>query len=66
MTTGFTNGSNNLVDGTASKDVYLHASQTLGAHDVGFYVTYSPDLIGHGEHDRGFRFGPDLDVYSRA
>ena len=63
--TGFTNGSNNLVDGTASKDVYLHASQALGAHHVGFYVTYSPDLIGHGVDDHGVRFGPDLDVYSR-
>jgi len=62
---GFTNGSNNLVDGTASKDVYLRASQGFWSHRVGFYLAYSPDLIGHGVDDRGVRFGPDLDLYSR-
>jgi hypothetical protein len=62
---GFTNGSNNLVDGTASKDLYVRASQTFGASRLGIYAAYNPDLVGHGVDDRGVRFGPDLDVYSR-
>lgn len=62
---GFTNGSNNRLDNTASKDVYLHASQALGPHHVGLFLFYSPDIVGDGVHDQALRLGPDVDLYSR-
>jgi hypothetical protein len=62
---GFTNGSNYHLDSTASKDVYLRVSQALGLHRLGLFLFYSPDIVGHGAHDRTVRFGPDLDFYTR-
>jgi len=62
---GFTNGSNNRLDNTASKDVYAHASQAFGLSRVGLFLFYSPDIIGGGVEDRALRLGPDLDVYGR-
>jgi hypothetical protein len=32
---------------------------------VGFFVYYSPDIVGSGNDDRTVRFGPNLDLYSR-
>ena len=62
---GFTNGSDNRLDSTASRDFYLHVSQALGLHRVGLLLYYSPDLVGAGVHDRTLRFGPDVDFYRR-
>jgi len=62
---GFTNGSNNRFDSTASRDAYVHATQALGPHQVGLFVFFSPDLIGHGVHDRALRIAPEIDFYSR-
>jgi hypothetical protein len=61
---GFTNGSDNRLSNTASKDVYLHVSQALGSHRLGLLMFYSPDIIG-GVQDRALRLGPDVDLYSR-
>jgi hypothetical protein len=63
--TGFTNGSDNRLDDTTSRDVYLHATQALGPLRLGLLTYYSPDILGHGAHDRTLRVGPDVDVYSR-
>lgn len=62
---GLTNGSNNRLNDTASRDVYLHASQALGPHRVGLYFFYSPDIVGNGVEDRAVRVGPAVDLYSR-
>jgi hypothetical protein len=62
---GLTNGSNNHLNDTASRDLYLHASQMLGPHRIGIFFFYSPDLIGDGVGDRAVRVGPALDYYSR-
>ncbi len=62
---GFTNGSNEHLDTTASKDVYLHVSQALGLHHIGLFVFYSPDIVGGSSPDHTLRIGPDLNVYSR-
>jgi hypothetical protein len=62
---GMTNGSNNQLNDTASPDFYLQASQLLGAHRVGLFFFYSPDLIGNGVEDRAIRVGPAVDFYSR-
>jgi hypothetical protein len=62
---GVTNGSNNRLDNTASKDLYVHASQSLGLHRVGLLVFYSPDIVGGGVQDRALRLGPDVDFYTR-
>jgi len=62
---GFTNGNDNHLNSTASKDLYLHVHQGFGLHRVGLFLYYSPDLVGHGVHDWTLRFGPNLDFYSR-
>jgi len=62
---GFTNGSNREPEEPASRDLYLHLTQSLGFARTGFLLFYSPDLIGHGVSDHALRVGPDLDVYSR-
>ena len=62
---GFTNGSNNRLDTTTSRDLYLHASQAMGPHRVGLFFYYSPDIVGGGVDDRTLRLGPDVDFYSR-
>jgi hypothetical protein len=64
-TTGFTNGSNNQLNDTASPDFYLQASQALGPHRIGLFFFYSPDLVGNGVEDRAVRVGPAVDFYSR-
>ncbi|MBI3784492.1 MAG: hypothetical protein HY270_13945 [Deltaproteobacteria bacterium] len=65
IATGFTNGSNNRLDNTASKDFYAHVSRAFGSEHVGLFVFYSPDIIGAGTNDRALRIGPDIDFYSR-
>jgi hypothetical protein len=62
---GVTNGSDNRLEGTASRDFYFHVSQALGLHHIGFFVFYSPDIVGAGVQDRALRLGPDLDLYTR-
>jgi len=62
---GVTNGNDNHLNSTASKDLYLHLSQGFGLHHIGLLLFYSPDLIGHGVHDWTVRVGPDLDFYRR-
>ena len=62
---GFTNGSNNRLDNTASRDFYAHVSQSLGSDRLGLFLFYSPDIVGDGVEDRALRIGPDVDVYSR-
>jgi hypothetical protein len=62
---GVTNGSDNRLEGTASEDFYIHVSQALGLHHVGFFVFYSPDIVGDGVQDRALRLGPDVDFYTR-
>jgi hypothetical protein len=63
---GMTNGANTRLDTTpASADAHLHLSKAFGLHKVGFFVYYSPDIVGSGNDDRTVRFGPDLDLYSR-
>lgn len=62
---GVTTGSNNRLDTSASPDLYLHLSQALGLHRLGFFVFYAPDLVGGGVHDRTLRLGPDMDFYTR-
>jgi hypothetical protein len=62
---GFTNGSDNHLNGGASKDFYLHAAEGFGAYRPGLFIFYSPDIVGNGVNDHTLRFGPNLDVYSR-
>jgi hypothetical protein len=62
---GFTNGSNNRLDNEARRDFYLRVRQTLGLSRVGFFLFYSPDIVGAGVHDHALRLGPDVDFYSR-
>jgi hypothetical protein len=62
---GVTNGSDNRLDNTASRDVYLRTSQALGPHRIGLFLFYSADIVGGGVHDRALRLGPDVDFYSR-
>jgi len=62
---GSTTGSNNRVDNNASKDFYLRLSQTYGFQHVGFFLYYSPDLLGPGKQDQALRLGPDFSFYSR-
>jgi hypothetical protein len=62
---GATNGSNNRLDHQASRDLYWRISQQIGFHRVGFFLFYSPDLIGTGPSDRTLRLGPDLNWYTR-
>ena len=62
---GFTNGSNNRFDSTASRDAYVHLTRALGLHQIGLFAFYSPDLIGQGTHDHALRLGPDVDFYRR-
>jgi hypothetical protein len=64
-TAGFTNGNNNRLDNTASRDVYLHATQAIGPHRVGIFLLYNPDIVGGGVHDRALRVGPEVDFYGR-
>jgi hypothetical protein len=62
---GFTNGSDNRLDDTTSRDAYVHATQAVGPARLGLLTYYSPDILGHGAHDQALRVGPDLDLYSR-
>jgi len=63
---GMTNGANTHLSTTpASADAHLHLTKALGSHRVGFFVYYSPDIVGSGIDDRTVRFGPDVDLYSR-
>jgi hypothetical protein len=62
---GLTNGSDNRLDHTASRDLYMRVSQALGLHRVGLFLFYSPDIVGAGVHDRALRIGPDVDFYRR-
>jgi hypothetical protein len=62
---GVMSGSNNRRDNNASKDFYLRLSQAYGLHKVGFFLYYSPDLLGPGEQDQALRLGPDFSLYSR-
>jgi hypothetical protein len=65
LAAGFTNGSNARLDDTASQDAYLHVSQAFGLHRLGFFLFYSPDVIGDGVHDQALRLGPNVDIYNR-
>jgi hypothetical protein len=62
---GITNGSDNRLEGTASGDFYFHVSQALGLHHLGFFLFYSPDIVGDDVQDRALRLGPDFDLYTR-
>ncbi|HEV8711736.1 MAG TPA: hypothetical protein VGX03_02785 [Candidatus Binatia bacterium] len=62
---GVTNGSNNRWDNNVSKDFYLRLSQAYGLHKAGFFLYYSPDLLGPGKQDQALRLGPDFSLYSR-
>lgn len=65
IATGFTNGSNNRLEETASRDFYAHVSRAFGPQRIGLFAFYSPDIIGAGTHDQALRIGPDIDLYSR-
>ena len=62
---GATNGSNNRLDDSASRDFYARVSQPIGLHRIGLFVFYSPDLLGAGSRDRTLRVGPDVSWYNR-
>ncbi len=62
---GATNGSNNQLRDSASRDFYLHATQAFGLHRAGLFLSYSPDIIGNGVGDRALRVGPEVDFYRR-
>ena len=59
---GVTSGSNNRWDNNASKDFYLYLSQAYRLHKVGFFLYYSPDLLGPGKQDQALRLGPDFSL----
>jgi len=62
---GSTTGSNNRVDNNASKDFYLHLSRAYKFQKLGFFLYYSPDLLGPGKQNQALRLGPDFTFYSR-
>ncbi len=62
---GVTNGSNNQLHDEASRDLYLHLSQAIGLHRLGFFLLYSPDVYRNGPSNRTLRLGPDLNWYTR-
>jgi hypothetical protein len=62
---GFTSGSNNRSDNNDSKDVFARVGQAWGLHRAGFFLYYSPDVVGSGAHDAAWRFGPDIQLYYR-
>lgn len=64
LSAGFTNGSNREVHPSGSQDAYLHVVQPVGPMRPGFFLSYTPDLLGHGR-DHVLKLGPDIDVYSR-
>jgi len=47
------------------RGIYLRLSQTYGFQHVGFFLYYSPDLLGPGKQDQALRLGPDFSFYSR-
>lgn len=63
---GFTNGSNQRLDSSASEDFFAHASGVVGPCRLGLFLFYNPDIVGGGVGDRALRLGPDLDFYRRG
>lgn len=64
-TVGTTNGSNTRLDDKASPDLYLRVRQAMGLHEIGFFLLYSPDVLGKGPKDHTLRLGPDFNWYTR-
>ena len=62
---GLTNGSNNRLDDRAARDFYLRIAEQVGLHRLGFFLFYSPDVLGARGDDRTLRLGPDLSWYTR-